>query len=137
MDLPQVDEAKTIAAVDKLLKKYHTFRRRAGQPIPQKLTSVISDEPRGTTSDHTIADTVLEKIDYQSTYDEINRALRLLDVHSRNILWGKYIASDRLTDYQRYSALCISHTTYYRWLDEARLEFSEAYNDGELIVHKK
>lgn len=136
MEFPEIDKERTIQNVDQLLKKYHTFRRLSGQPVPQKLSSVISEEPRASGSRYTTEDRIVDKIQYAEILHDINDALSVLDRDTQNLLWGKYIAPNRYNDYQRYSKLCISKSTYYRWLDHARLLFAEAYHNGELVRQK-
>lgn len=133
MYFPEIDREKTIKNVDDLLKKYHTFRRISGNAIPQKLTSTLDDMPKSPTHENVMESKLVKKIDCEAIYHDINLALSRLDKDSQNLLWGKYIATDRHSDYERYSQMAISHTTYYQWLNKARLSFAEAYHHGELI----
>lgn len=134
MEFPEIDKERTIQNVDQLLKKYHTFRRLSGQPVPQKLSSVISEEPRASGGRYTTEDRIIDKIEYEQIYEDINDALRMLSANSQNLIWCKYLSDNRQPDYVYYSKMCISHTTYYDWLNKARMEFAEAYRSGELIV---
>lgn len=135
MEFPEIDKEQTIKNVDKFLKKYHTIRRLSGNDIPQRLTSIITDTPStGTHNNHALEDKIANKIDCEQIFLDINLAISKLDKDSQNLIWGKYIASDRYTDYDYYSKMCISKSTYYEWLNRARIEFAEAYHGGELFV---
>lgn len=136
MNFPEVDKEKTAKNVDELLKKYHTFRRLSGNAIHQNLTSTISELPKSSSHGNVAESKILEKIDCEQIYIDINQALATLDRDAQNLLWGKYIAPDRHSDYERYSQMAISKTTYYDWINRARLAFSEAYHHGELIAFK-
>ncbi|MDO4671283.1 MAG: ArpU family phage packaging/lysis transcriptional regulator [Aerococcus sp.] len=134
---PEIDEEKTVKNVDALLKKCHMIRRLAGEPVPQRLTSVLTSTPKSPSYQNTNESNLFKKLDCESTFQEINRALSTLDQHSQNLLWGKYISSDRYYDYEFYSQMAISKTTYYMRLNRARLDFAESYNGGELLAVDK
>lgn len=135
MDFPEIDKDQTLTNVDRFLKKYHTFRRLSGNDIPQRLTSIISEVPSSSShNNHDLEDKITKKIDSEQIFLDINKAISKLGKDSQNLIWGKYIADDRYTDYDYYSKMCISKSTYYEWLNAARMEFAEAYHSGELLA---
>lgn len=131
----ELDEEITKQNVDRLLKKYHNIKRLAGSYTP-KITSTYSMIPRsetGLTSDST-SEKVSIRSRAQKQFKEILDAFSALSLNSRNRIYLKYMAEEKLYDYQIYNNENISKDTYYRELGRAQLEFAEAYKGGELIV---
>lgn len=131
----EIDKEITKKNVDYLLDRYHNIKRLAGSYSP-KTTTTYSIMPRsftGLTSDST-SDTATRKAMAQQQLQEIEQAINSLTGTSKQRLYFKYIADDRMYDYQIYMNQNISKTTYYKELGKAQLEFAEAYRGGELLA---
>lgn len=57
----------------------------------------------------------------------------IFDPYSRLILFEKYLTRNPNKDYNIYSDLGLSESTYYDILDRALLEFAEIYRNGEQV----
>ncbi|MCZ0717843.1 ArpU family phage packaging/lysis transcriptional regulator [Aerococcus kribbianus] len=138
MVLEELDTEKTKRKVNRLLGKYHSIRRLAGQPIDQKITATYSFEPKssGRKTDK-MADDVAVKIEAEAQFEAIKHAINCLDGYSRRRLYLKYFSNEICYDYMIYRAENISEASYYRELGKAQLEFAEAYNNGELLVFRE
>lgn len=133
-----INKKQTKDRVNRLLVDYHSIRRLAGEPINQKVTATYSFEPKsfsGVEQDK-FADGLAHKNANRVQLDKIHRAINCLDAHTRQRLYLRYMSEDYY-DYEIISMLGESHNTYYRKLEQAQLEFAEAYDNGSLIVWKK
>lgn len=133
--IPAINEKQTIKNVKKLLSDYHRVRRLAGAPVSQHLTSVITDTPIHHSQENTTECRMLIKLDAEETCTAIHQAIDLLEDEEKRLLKGKYLSVSGY-DYETYTQLAISKTTYYSHLNRACIHFAESYNGGELVAYQ-
>lgn len=135
--LDGIDEKKTIKQADKKLKDYKRYLRIAGMRLEQRITQNWSTEPRGASNQRhsQIENIVSRKDEAEKELKTIEEALHYLDDElGREIIKRSYLDKQKDKDYMIYSDLAISHTLFYELKNEALLQFSEAYKNGELLV---
>lgn len=135
--LDGIDEKKTIKQADKKLKDYKRYLRIAGMRLEQRITQNWSTEPRGggNVRHSQIENIVSRKDEAEKELKTIEEALHYLDDElGREIIKRSYLDKQKDKDYMIYSDLAISHTLFYELKNEALLQFSEAYKNGELLV---
>lgn len=135
--LDEVNEKKTIKQADKKLKDYKRYLRIAGMRLEQRTTQNWSTEPRsgGNVRHSQIESIVSRKDEVQRELEAIEYALSFVDDElGREIIKRSYLDKQKDKDYMIYSDLAISHSLFYELKNEALLQFSEAYKNGELLV---
>lgn len=137
MLLPDIDEKATQKKVNTLLDSYSRLERLANQPVEQKLTQVLSFEPKSYTGNggSPIENRVAMKVEAEMTLKEINNAMQVLSPESQRRLKDHYIFNKRSYNPTKilYDKNFESSDTYYRKLNRAKIEFAEAYGSGELL----
>ncbi|MDO4679681.1 MAG: ArpU family phage packaging/lysis transcriptional regulator [Aerococcus sp.] len=133
LDVIRTNQKKAIKKAGDLLKEFHTIRRLAGEPIPQRLTSSWQAVHVQTSPDNTNERRIIQQLDAKKQLNDIYSALNTLDDQARRLLWLSYIDTQQRYKYEIYEEMCISKTSYYTYLNQALLQFAEAYNGGELF----
>ncbi|WP_348920134.1 hypothetical protein [Enterococcus rotai] len=79
----------------------------------------------------------LKRIGTQSeTVNEIESAVNKCDQLEKEIITKKFLIGYPGTTITLYTKMYMSESKFYRRLESALIQFAEAYNGGELLVHK-
>ena len=106
--------------VDETLEEYQKYKDRA-----EKMTSIISDMPRGTSSSDKVADNAVKMADLSAEYEkrwleaenkklEIEKNIDLVEEPYRTILYMKYVQGKKLEEIAykmnaNYTYICEQH----------------------------
>ena len=106
--------------VDETLEEYQKYKDRA-----EKMTSIISDMPRGTSSSDKVADNAVKMADLSAEYEkrwleaenkklEIEKNIDLVEEPYRTILYMKYVQEKKLEEIAyklnaNYTYICEQH----------------------------
>lgn len=132
-----IDKKATKENVVKLLKLYRRLVRMADEEFLPKMTATYSFEPKGTGGgiSDPLGESISNKVAAQEEINRIVKAINKLSSQNRKLLYMKYMKRNVLSDIYIYVDLSMSESTYYRELDRAYIEFSEAYDDGKLMSY--
>lgn len=128
----EINKNRKVKNVDDLLSSYGRLCRLSGVP-QQKMVATFSAEPFAPTGANTNEQHIFDALDYQSQLEEINRAIKLLNVNYQQLLIDKYVKEYK--DYWIYTKHSLSMATYYRDMKKAKFYFAEAYKKGALLVY--
>lgn len=136
---PEIDEKATIKNAKRKLREYPRWRRVANDVNGQKVTQTYSFElrnPSGSPS-RPVENLAIRKVDALAELDAIEYAVNcLLNPNHRRILYEKFLKDHRSYDFEIYSGMYLSETSFYIELGEALTAFAEQYRSGCLIVKK-
>lgn len=115
--------------VDETLEEYQKYKDRA-----EKMTSIISDMPRGTSSSDKVADNAVKMADLSAEYEkrwleaenkklEIEKNIDLVEEPYRIILYMKYVQGKKLEEIAyklnaNYTYICEQHGVALKKYDE-------------------
>lgn len=103
-----VDELSTRQKARQLLKRYERIKRLANQDNQSAANLTIGN---------------------------IQQAMKLLSVKSANLLYLTYMDKIKWTGYELAEKFGVSVSTIEKWKAVALIEFSEAYNAGDLQIY--
>lgn len=131
----EYNKDETKKNVEQILKKIPNLLRIAGETPQITASYELKINGKGKTHGDSIGDHLSRKAEAQDLLDSIMFAINSLNGYSRQILILKYVDYRFQSDIMVYSELYLPERSYYRMLDNALLEFSEAYNHGELMIY--
>lgn len=119
--------------VEETLEEYQKYKTRA-----EKMTSIISDMPRGTSNSDKVADNAIKMADLSTEYEkrwleaenkklEIEKNIDLVEEPYRTLLHKRYVQElnfEKIADEMRYSYVRITHLH-----GEALLEYEKKRGD--------
>ncbi|EAD0738604.1 autolysin [Listeria monocytogenes] len=134
---PEIDKRKTKMNARKVLSHYRKWERIAGRPKIDIRSPLITDMPRtlGVSLNKT-EDSILERLVAEMERDAILRALAVLPLRSRKILFMTYCEPEKASVYEISKILKYSEIAIKKYRAIALIEFAEAYKHGELLVEK-
>lgn len=134
----EINEKKTIANVKKVLRQYPRIREIACDLPEQRVTQLITFEPRGSSEpSKQVEKLAIRRVDASRELEEIEQAIsRLFNSKYRFILFNKYLATEPMLNYEIQEKLWIEKTKFQEYLNSACLAFAEQYRNGSLVVLK-
>mgnify|MGYP003356427092 FL=1 len=134
----EINEKKTISNVKKVLRQYPRIREIACDLPEQRVTQLITFEPRGSNGpSKQVEKLAIRRVDASRELEEIEQAVsRLFNPKYRFILFNKYLATEPMLNYEIQEKLWIEKTKFQDYLNRACLAFAEQYRGGDLIAFK-
>lgn len=134
----EINEKKTISNVKKVLRQYPRIREIACDLTEQRVTQLITFEPRGNNGpSKQVEKLAIRRVDASRELEEIEQAVsRLFNSKYRFILFNKYLSTEPMLNYEIQEKLWIEKTKFQEYLNRACLAFAEQYRNGSLVVLK-
>lgn len=133
-ELPELDRRETQRAVEDALEKARIFRQIGFEPREQKITqSYTKREHSGSTNviNKPVEDIAIHNVDVpeqrRKHVERVEWAVKRLGSKERQLIIGRYLEDDYVTDYEVYNnTLHISESSYYRikWRAFYKLAFA-------------
>ncbi|WP_342467507.1 ArpU family phage packaging/lysis transcriptional regulator [Bacillus sp. FSL W8-0629] len=142
LDIPQIDEEKTRAKMERMLEKYKMLRLQTPEDFLPKITTTYTITPPSFSNQFhsTTEEAALKKMDWEIEREQfmkrIQRAINRLTQKERRILVMLYMQDEEMYDYEIYAEMGLSQRNYYRVKNKAyyRLAFAlreEVYKQGD------
>lgn len=142
LDIPQIDEEKTRAKMERMLEKYRMLRLQTPEDFLPKITTTYTITPPSFSNQFhsSTEDAALKKMDWEIEREKymkrIERGINRLTQRERRILVMFYMQDEEMFDYEIYGEMGLSQRNYYRVKNKAyyRLAFAlreEVYKQGD------
>lgn len=132
-ELPELDRRETQRAVEDALDKARIFRQIGFEPREQKTTPSYEPRFHGSTNavGKPVEDIAIHNVDVpeqrRKHVERVEWAVKRLGSKERQLIMGRYLEDDYVTDYEVYNnTLHISERSYYRikWRAFYKLAFA-------------
>uniref|UniRef100_UPI0009A3769A ArpU family phage packaging/lysis transcriptional regulator n=1 Tax=Streptococcus suis TaxID=1307 RepID=UPI0009A3769A len=120
-----------------VLKKFGRYQRQAGLTFSLASSGNFSELPKHHPSKHVdkVSDSIVRKVTAEQEVQYYLDAIELLSREEfKYILKNKFIVTDKLSNMRLQYDLQIGETTFFKWYEEALLEFAEAYKNGKILA---
>ncbi len=142
LGIPQIDDEKTKAKMERMLEKYKMLRLQMPENFLPKITTTYTITPPSFSNQFhsSTEDAAIKKIDWEiqryQFMKRIQHAINRLTQKERRILVMLYMQDEEMFDYEIYAEMGLSQRNYYRVKNKAyyRLAFAlreEVYKQGD------